>query len=399
VLSDAQRSLNRAAAIHINQAEGARLLAKARQRVSSQEQLSNLYFLILVEYFALLRCVSVSKKLTYTQAKVWTGYTILTLLVSRPSTRCGVFLGLTNQDIAGLSPFQDYHSVIASHKTSAKFGCLVLCLPKWATKVVFLFQTFVRPALLEHGDFGQGEEKLLFPPRSERFFEAFLKQLPQPFVFTPSLVRKCFADHVGTLRFAPESKWSKFSQDLVNACAHTSTGLVGKHYHPSSKTEMEKLVARFVQQEYVEPAMKRVHALSGQEELPDFDFSSISAPAPRNSLPVRSKRKRASMSLPLRQPDERVCHNKAKKKRCLSGNQPPIFDCDADVCCSACIQGYKYNGNALFLSDSVLIVLKKKKKKRKRRMRVLCFINSPLTCLGKSTPKRVKLLQATQERG
>jgi len=107
----------------------------------------------------------------------------------------------------------------------------------------------------------------------------------------------------------------------------------------------------------------------------------------------------SSMSLPLRQPDERVCHNKAKKKRCLSGNQPPIFDCDADVCCSACIQGYKYNGNALFLSDSVLIVLKKKKKKRKRRMRVLCFINSPLTCLGKSTPKRVKLLQATQERG
>ena len=383
VLSDAQRSLNRAATIHINQAEGARLLAKARQRLSSKEQLSNLYFLILVEYFALLRCVSVSKKLTYRQAKIWAGYTVLTLLASRPSTRCGVFLALTNQDIAGLSPFQDYHSIVASHKTSANFGCLVLCLPKWATKVVYLFQQFVRPALLEHGDYAQGEEKQLFPARSERFFEAFLKQLPQPVVFTPSLVRKFFADHVGTLRFAPDSKWSKFSQDLVNACAHTSTGLVGKHYHTSNKTEQEKLLAQFVHEEFFEPAMKRVQTLSGQDELPEFDFSSLSVS--RNSAPVRSKRKRALRS--QREPDERVCHNKAKKKRCLSGNQPAIFDSEADVCCSACIQGYKYNGNLhtlLFLFKSCFDCFE-------RRRAGYLFV-SPVICSGKCTPKRAKLL-------
>jgi hypothetical protein len=114
---------------------------------------------------------------------------------------------------------------------------MLLDLPGWSNRATWLYLTFLRPNLLKHNCFAHGEENLLFPSRVDSCMATFLKQLSiqQRVAFTPSYVRKLFADYVGTLKYAQDSKWHGSASELVEACAHTSVGLVGRHYHSSSK--------------------------------------------------------------------------------------------------------------------------------------------------------------------
>ena len=97
-----------------------------------------------------------------------------------------------------------------------------------------------------------------------------------------------------------------------------------------------------MQEEFVEPTKKLLHALCGRDTLPDYDFASV---AERKSPAVRSKRKRAALSQasPSEHP-QRVCYNKAKKKRCFSAPAMPTFSTMQQAACDQCRQLYGGTG-------------------------------------------------------
>ena len=123
---------------------------------------------------------------------------------------------------------------------------------------------------------------------------------------------------------------------------------------------MEDVLAQFVVEECIHPALARARVLVA-ESLPMLCPSPLASNSDTSmafSPPAQGPRKRAletasvAVTTPtaggpdtVRQADARICRNRQKGKKCLTGRAHAVFEDDASLCCIPCVAAFGGVGN------------------------------------------------------
>jgi hypothetical protein len=393
-LLDCERSWNADVAIALNQVEISNVLFHAANGgVSSPAgALSHLFDVLVAEmnFFASVREAHIILDLRL--AKRITALCQFALFLSRPSSR---------QQLVSLIPWkstniqlenvgdkgQKVYLTFAKHKGAASYGALFWCVAPWIIPLLKFYCSSVRDVLLQDLSLWPEENctEFFFPPHSASavMLADFGKTSGMGMDLTLAQVRHVFCEFVQSVAHQPGHPWYSRADVIQASAAHGTSSCVIRNYDVSTKLSQGDLLDDFVAENCVLPALARaqdligdaedISVLSGPSPHPASAFSSSSGNSTSSSSSSSSSssnsqadplsalatpRKRPKPSVQAVAPDlksaaspvcpaddtARVCRNRQKGKKCMSGREAPIFESDASLNCIACLAAFGGTG-------------------------------------------------------
>jgi hypothetical protein len=391
-LLDCERSWNQDCAVALNQTEISNVLFHITNSsggsASPSSALAHTFDVLVAEmnFFASVRDAHVLIDLRL--AKRLAALCQFALFLSRPASR---------QQLVSLIPWKatkvqledtdacKVYLTFAKHKGASTYGAVFWPVSAWVTPLLQFYSARVRSVLLADSNLWGPDEAAadcFFPPASVSTVlladfgkSAGLQDL------TLAQIRTMFCEYVQSVAATPDHPWATRAEVIQATAAHGVSSVVIRNYDVTTKLSQGDLLAEFVADQCILPALLRAKELindtvaspaligstSSSSSTASCSSSSYTSPDPQGSVPLlpvqASPRKRSlhhAHLLPATPPAtppaaaspvcsedalSRVCRNRQKGKKCMSGrNEPPVFEDHTSLNCVACLAAFGGSG-------------------------------------------------------
>jgi len=359
-IQDLASGWNSRAQLDINRTELAKILLLRRHKRSCLENIQSLYALFLVESLAFFSQMAQgeigAQSLSVTELFCLVGFGIFASAMMRPCSRAGMWNELGVEQARHALETGSLTDPIelgwAGQKTAktqgaAFYGLLSKLRPIWQAYI-----DLIRPVV-----FARKPELFskctFFPSNTKQCLKTFLEGHVQDADTTLAQIRVFVSRDVAELSMINSGEYKAATLSILQKCCghddKKKLSVVDRHYAMGRKPLAEGLIRDFVERRYIVPVESQLRNALGLSASPTamqppfhMPYSSpvVTKKRKRNVIGQSMKKKRkVQLSRGLNtQPIERVCRNRQRGRRCISGNVAPTFSSLKSPNCERCVE-------------------------------------------------------------